>query len=137
MAKTTDNDKKIRELKELIQEQIDNLPKVTKDFKTNLILDFQDKQYNLNVTSLNILSDLMIRLYLYKTAIDALKLDNYLIGGFTVDDWIADITTMIEIHNRQDRLNKLRQNYKKIDSLMSDTAKTEDFLNAVEEFLKG
>lgn len=137
MAKTADNDKKIRDLKEQIQEQIDNLPKVTKDFKTNLILDFQDKQYNLNVTSLNILSDLMIRLYLYKTAIDALKLDNYLIGGFTVDDWIADITTMIEIHNRQDRLNKLRQNYKKIDSLMSDTAKTEDFLNAVEEFLKG
>lgn len=137
MAKTSDNDKKIRELKEQIQEQIDNLPKVAKDFKTNLILDFQDRQYNLNVASPNVLSDLMIRLYLYNIAIEGLNLKDFTISGFTVTDWIADITTMMEIHNRQDRLNKLRQNYKKIDSLMSDTAKTEDFLNDVEEFLKG
>ena len=137
MAKTSDNDKKIRELKEQIQEQIDNLPKVATDFRTNLILDFQDKQYNLNVASINVLSELMIKLYLYNLAIEKLNLKDFTLGGFTVGDWIADITLMIEIHKRQDRLNKLRQSYKKIDSLMSDTAKTEDFLNDVEEFLKG
>ena len=135
MAKVKDNDERIRALKEQIQEQIDNLPKIPKDFKTNLILDFQDKQYNLNVADTNILSDLMIRLYLYKLAIDALDLKDYKLNGFSIEDWIADITTMMEIHNRQNRLNKLHQNYKKIDSLMSDTAKTQDFLDDVESFL--
>ena len=73
MAKTTDNDKRIRALKESIQKQIDEMPKIEKDFKTNLSLTFYGTYYNLNVVPENELMELLIRLYNYNQAIDALK----------------------------------------------------------------
>ena len=42
MSSTKDNDKRIKELRVQIQNKLDNLPKISKDFKTNLILDFED-----------------------------------------------------------------------------------------------
>ena len=127
MAKTTDNDKKIRELKDAIQKQIEEMPKIEKDFKTNLSLTFYGTYYNLNVVPENDLMELLIRLYNYNQAIDALKLENFTLSNYSVPDWMDDI------HNT--RLAELRKNYNKIDSMLSDTAKTEDFLNDLESFL--
>ena len=135
MAKTTDNDKRIRALKEAIQKQIDEMPKIEKDFKTNLSLTFHDKFYNLNVVTENELMELLIRLYNYNQAIDALKLEGFTLCNYSVPDWMNDIQLLIKIKHNNTRLAELRRNYNKIDAMLSDTAKTEDFLNDLESFL--
>lgn len=135
MAKTTDNDKRIRTLKETIQKQIDEMPKIEKDFKTNLSLTFYGTYYNLNVVTENELMELLIRLYNYDQAIDALKLENFTLSNYSVPDWMNDIQLLIKIKHNNTRLAELRKSYNKIDSMLSDTAKTEDFLNDLESFL--
>ena len=135
MAKTTDNDKRIRALKETIQKQIDEMPKIEKDFKTNLSLTFYGKYYNLNTVNENDLMELLIWLYTYNQAIDALKLEDFELCNYSVPDWMNDIQLLIKIKHNNTRLAELRKNYNKIDSMLSDTAKTEDFLNDLEKFL--
>lgn len=135
MAKTTDNDKRIRALKEAIQKQIDEMPKMEKDFKTNLSLTFYGTYYNLNVVTENELMELLIRLYNYNQAIDALKLEGFILCNYSVTDWMNDIQLLIKIKHNNTRLAELRRNYNKIDAMLSDTAKTEDFLNDLEKFL--
>lgn len=137
MASTSNNDSKIKELKKQIQDKLDNITKISKDFKTNLILEFHDNTYNLNVLPVNALQERLIQLYLYQIAIDALNITDYTIAGYSVEDWIYDIQKLLEIYEQNKKIKELKANLVKLDTLMSDAAKTEDFLNSVEEFLKG
>ncbi len=137
MNSTQNNDKRIRELKEKIQDQLNNLPKVTMDFNTNLVLDFHGKQYNLNMASMNTLQEVLINLYLYQTAIDALNIQEFSLNGFIVEDWIQDINKLIDIRNTKNRRKELTDAITKLDSLLSDVAKTADFLDDVENLLNG
>ena len=135
MASTSNNDRKIKELKKQIQDKLDNITKISKDFKTNLILEFHDNTYNLNVLPVNALQERLIQLYLYQIAIDALNITDYTIAGYSVEDWIYDIQKLLEIYEQNKKIKELKANLVKLDTLMSDAAKTEDFLNSVEEFL--
>ena len=136
MASVSNNDSKIKELKTQIQDKLDNITKISKDFKTNLILEFRDNTYNLNVLPVNALQERLIQLYLYQTAIDALNITDYTIAGYSVEDWIYDIQKLLDMHQQNKKIKELKANLVKLDTLMSDAAKTEDFLNSVEEFLK-
>lgn len=136
MASTSNNDRKIKELKTQIQDKLNNITKISKDFKTNLILEFRDNTYNLNVLPVNALQERLIQLYLYQIAIDALNITDYTIAGYSVEDWIYDIQKLLEIYEQNKKIKELKANLAKLDTLMSDAAKTEDFLNSVEEFLK-
>lgn len=135
MSKATNNDERIRDLKAEIQKQIDEMPKPEKNYKTNLSLTFQKQFYNLNATDVNSLKELLIQLYLYNEAIRELALDNFTISGYSVEDWISDIKTVLTVRATQERLNTLRSSYSKVDSLLSESAKTEDYLNDLEKFL--
>lgn len=135
MASTSNNDRKIKELKTQIQDKLNNITKISKDFKTNLILEFHDNTYNLNVLPVNALQERLIQLYLYQIAIDALNITDYTIAGYSVEDWIYDIQKLLEIYEQNKKIKELKANLVKLDTLMSDAAKTEDFLNSVEEFL--
>lgn len=137
MNSIQNNDKRIKELKEKIQDQLNNLPKVTMDFNTNLVLDFHGKQYNLNMASMNTLQEVLINLYLYQTAIDALNIHEFSLNGFIVEDWIQDINKLIDIRNTKNRRKELTDAITKLDSLLSDVAKTADFLDDVENLLNG
>lgn len=137
MASTSNNDSKIKYLKKQIQDKLDNITKISKDFKTNLILEFHDNTYNLNVLPVNALQERLIQLYLYQIAIDALNITDYTIAGYSVEDWIYDIQKLLAIYKQNKKIKELKANLVKLDTLMSDAAKTEDFLNSVEEFLKG
>lgn len=137
MNSTQNNDKRIKELKEKIQNQLNNLPKITMDFNTNLVLDFRGKQYNLNMASMNTLQEVLINLYLYQTAIDALNIQEFSLNGFIVEDWIQDINKLIDIKNTKNRRKELTDAITKLDSLLSDVAKTADFLDDVENLLNG
>lgn len=136
MASVSNNDSKIKELKTQIQDKLDNIVKISKDFKTNLILEFRDNTYNLNVLPVNALQERLIQLYLYKTAIDALNIVNYTIAGYSVDDWIHDIQILLDIHQQNKKIKDLKANLAKLDTLMSDAAKTEEFLDNLTEMLK-
>lgn len=136
MASVSNNDSKIKELKTQIQDKLDNITKISKDFKTNLILEFRDNTYNLNVLPVNALQERLIQLYLYKTAIEALHIVDYTIAGYSVDDWIYDIQKLLEIHEQNKKIKELKANLVKLDTLMSDAAKTEEFLDDLAEMLK-
>lgn len=136
MASVSNNDNKIKELKTQIQNKLDNITKISKDFKTNLILEFRDNIYNLNVLPVNALQERLIQLYLYQTAIDALNITDYTIAGYPVEDWIHDIQKLLEIHEQNKRIKELKANLAKLDTLMSEAAKTEDFLDNLTEMLK-
>lgn len=136
MASTTTNDNKIKELKTQIQDKLDNITKISKDFKTNLILEFRDNTYNLNVLPVNALQERLIQLYLYQTAIDALNITDYTIAGYPVEDWIYDIQKLLDIHQQNKKIKDLKANLAKLDTLMSDAAKTEEFLDDLAEMLK-
>jgi hypothetical protein len=60
----------------------------------------------------------------------------YTIAGYTVDDWIYDIMKLIDIYNMQKTAKELKASLSKLDTLLSDTAKTEDFLDNLTELLK-
>ena len=136
MASVSNNDNKIKELKTQIQDKLDNIVKISKDFKTNLILEFRDNIYNLNVLPVNALQERLIQLYLYQTAIDALNITDYTIAGYSVEDWIHDIQKWLEIHEQNKKIKELKANLAKLDTLMSDAAKTEEFLDNLTEMLK-
>lgn len=135
MAKN--NDERIRELKLLINSELINLNKITKDFATNLILNFNDKTYNLQVVPIMELKELYIRLYLYQVAIDSIPIEDFNLCGFMVEDWMSDIDKLIKIKEQDNRVNKLRQELSKLDSLLSDEAKTSDYLDNLTNFIKG
>jgi hypothetical protein len=136
MASTTTNDNKIKELKTQIQDKLDNITKISKDFKTNMILEFRDNTYNLNVLPANALQERLIQLYLYQTAIDALNITDYTIAGYPVEDWIYDIQKLLEIYEQNKKIKDLKANLAKLDALMSDAARTEEFLDDLAEMLK-
>lgn len=137
MASTKDNDKRIKELKAQIQTKLENMPKISKDFNTNLVLDFHDKQYNLNVISKTTLQDLQIQLYLYQVAIDALHTTAFQISGYMVKDWLHDIQKLIDIQDTNITVKELKSSLTKLETMLSDTAKTEEFLDDLEDLLKG
>lgn len=136
MASTSNNDRKIKELKTQIQDKLNNITKISKDFKTNLILEFRDNTYNLNVLPVNALQERLIQLYLYQTAIEALHMVDYTIAGYSVEDWIYDIQKLLEIYEQNKKIKDLKANLAKLDTLMSDAAKTEEFLDDLAEMLK-
>lgn len=136
MASTSNNDSKIKELKKQIQDKLDNITKISKDFKTNLILEFHDNTYNLNVLPVNALQERLIQLYLYQIAIDALNITDYTIAGYSVEDWIYDIQKLLEIYEQNKKIKELKANLAKLDTLMSDAAKTEEFLDGLAQMLK-
>ena len=136
MTSISNNDNKIKELKIQIQDKLDNITKISKDFKTNMILEFRDNTYNLNVLPANALQERLIQLYLYQTAIDALNITDYTIAGYPVEDWIYDIQKLLDIHQQNKKIKELKANLAKLDTLMSDAAKTEEFLDDLAEMLK-
>jgi hypothetical protein len=75
-------------------------------------------------------------LYLYQTAIDALNITDYTIAGYPVEDWIYDIQKLLEIYEQNKKIKDLKANLAKLDALMSDAAKTEEFLDDLAEMLK-
>lgn len=137
MAKVQDNDKKIKVLKEQILEQINNIKPIQKDFVTNLILTFRATTYNLNILQEPNLNELLINLYLYQFAIDKLEITEFNLSGYNVEDWMADIRKLLKIKEQNTKLNQLRGTLDKLNDLMSNEAKTEEFLDNIQQMLNG
>ncbi|EQB4340922.1 hypothetical protein ACYJ2U_001641 [Clostridium botulinum] len=134
------NDNKILELKKQIEKKKE-LIKLSKsnsyEFKTNRVVDFEGEKYNLNVLQADKLNILMIRLNMYKlAAIDLKILDQCIISGYNVQDWINDINCKLEILSLKENERKLKFMENKLDKMLSDDKKVELELNEIEDMLK-
>ena len=54
-----------------------------------------------------------------------------------VEDWLQDIQKLIDIQDTNKTVKELKASLTKLDTMLSDTAKTEDLLDDLEDLLKG
>jgi len=114
MSKQNTNDEKILQLKAQIKEKKSKL-KGKKRFTpvTNCSLELRGIRYNLNVSNKEQLTTLLLELNLFKmSAIDLDLEDEYVVSGFSIDEWIKDIKAKLEIikYEEEDRKLKLLEN---------------------------
>lgn len=119
------NDQKIMKLKEQIEEKKNKLEKLKRFLPvTNCSLDLEGDRYNLNVLNKKDLTITLIRLNIYLMAAEDLGLvEECILSGYNVVDWINDIKAKIDILSRKDEERNLKLMEIKLDKLLSSDAK--------------
>ena len=131
------NDIKILELKNKIENKRNNI-KELKRFNpiTNCILILRGESYNLNVQDKQQLINLLVELNsLYLSYKDLDIEDEYLLNGFSLEDWISDIKQKIDIINIKAETKKLNELENKLNKMLSQDKKTEMELNDIENMI--
>jgi len=132
------NDEKIMELKAQIKEKKAKL-KGKKKFipVTNCSLELDGIRYNLNVLGKEQLISLLVKLNGYRlSAVDLGLLEEYIVSGFRVDEWITDIKAKLEIVVLRDEENKLQEMESKLHFLLSTDKKVELEIDAIKSMLE-
>lgn len=130
------NDNRILELKEQIKEKRDKLNGIGRFSPiTNCILDLDGSKLNIQVLKKDQLILLACKLHSYKNSAKELDLELN-ISGFSVDDWIADIKSRIDILSVKDEELKLKQMEDKLTTLLSNEKRVELEINEIEKLLK-
>lgn len=132
------NDSKIMDLKLLIEKKKKEL-KNSKQFSpiTNCSIELDGTRYNINVLSKEQLIALAVKLQSYMTAAKELELlDEYVIGGYKVEEWISDIKAKLDVLTQKDEEKTLKFMENKLDKLLSEDKKTELELSEIENILK-
>jgi len=138
MNKQNTNDEKILQLKAQIKEKKSKL-KGKKRFTpvTNCSLELEGVRYNLNVSNKEQLINLMIRLNMYRmSAIDLDLEDDYIVNGFSVDEWIKDIKAKLEIIVMMEEERKLQELENKLHYLLSTEKKVQLEIDEIESMIK-
>lgn len=134
---TVQNDEKILKLKEQIAQKKKQLDK-SKRFTpvTNCSIELDGVRSNIQVLTRDQLVFLLVKLNGYLMSAKALEISDFSIGGYRVDEWMTDIQLRIDILNRKDDENKLKDMESKLDRLLSNEKKTELEINEIEDLLK-
>jgi len=125
--KQNTNDDKIMLLKSQIADKKGKL-KNKKTFKpvTNCSLEFRKERINLNVLSKEQLTMLLLELNLIKmSAINLKMLDDTIISGYSIDEWMIDIKEKLEVINLTEEARKLQVLEAKLTQLLSNEKKVE------------
>lgn len=131
------NDAKIIALKEQIAKKKEQLNKA-KRFSpvTNCSIEIDAVRSNIQVLSKEQLVLLLIKLNAYRASAKELELlDQCVISGYNIEDWITDIKAKLEVVNYKDEEIKLRAMESKLDRLLSNEKKTELEINEIESLL--
>ena len=130
----TKNDERVLQLKKQIETKRSELS--TEKFvpMTNLVLDMEDKKYNLNVLQENELRFLMIKLNAYAMSADDLQ-EELVISGYDVNAWLADICGKLGVITNNKKRNELKVLEAKLDKMLSDEKKTELELDEIAALL--
>jgi hypothetical protein len=132
-----ENDKKILQLKEVVtkkKEEIKILKGKNEAYKTNLVLQFDEAQYNLHVLSRERLKLLLVKLSLYNKEAKELELDLEA-RGFPLSDWIADVKTQlrqITISHKEQQLKVMEET---LDKKLSQDTKNKIELDQMDKLL--
>lgn len=132
------NDEKIIKLKQQIEEKrnkLGNLKRFTPI--TNCILELDGITTNIQILSKEKLALLLIKLNLYKMSMENLNmsLDEIIINGYDVRDWIIDILAKIDIISYKEEEQKLKTMESKLVELLSKEKKTELAIDEIEKML--
>ena len=131
------NDDKIMLLKSQIAEKKKGL-KGKKKFSplTNCSIELDGTRYNLHVSQKELLTNLLIKLNMYRLSVVDLELeDEYIMSGFRVDEWITDIKLKLEIlrYEEEDRKLKLLEN--KLHVLLSNEKQVSLAIEEIESMI--
>lgn len=132
--KMINNDEKILLLKTKIEEKKKAIAKAERfSPTTNCIINGS----NINVLDINSLFDLLVELTMKRTCANNLDMGLTLkYSGFSIDDWIEDITSKIMCLQVSNEKSKLKTMENKLDSMLSSDKKIELELLELENLLK-
>jgi hypothetical protein len=133
---TNSNDKKILDLKSVIESKKSKLKKISFTPSTNCSLELDDTRYNLHTLGVEALTLLLIKLNSYILSMKSLKIDTLNISGYSVNDWVTDIQLKLDIIAQKEEENKLKALESKLAALLSNDKKTELELDSIEKLLK-
>lgn len=135
---TTKNDELILQLKKQIDEKKKSL-KATERFQpiTNCSIELDGIRSNIQVLTKEQLISLLVKLNSYRKSADELgMLNEYSIGGYSVDDWISDVKSKYLNLNRKEEQENLRQKELRLTQLLSGEKKVELELEEIANSLK-
>lgn len=127
MAKQNLNDKAILTLKKQIEEKKSAL-KTSERFSpvTNCSIEVDGNRLNIQVLSKEQLVNLLVKLNAYKMSATELGLLNeFIISGFSVTDWMKDLQSRLMNVNRTVELDKLKSLENRLHTLLSNDKKIE------------
>lgn len=130
------NDDNIMKLKEQIQKKKEELSSLSNRVypKTNCMLVLDRTTFNLHVDSSEWL---LVRLNAYAMSAKdlGLDLDSVQISGFTLNQWIQDVRSFLQVQKYKEEKKKLGDLEKKLDALLSDDKRTELEINKIAAML--
>lgn len=131
------NDQRILKLKEQIKVKKEKLSKISRFTPiTNCSIELDGTRQNIQVLNKMDLISLMVRLNSYMlSAKDLGILNEYLISGYKVEEWIEDIKSKINILSQKDEEKLLRNMEDKLSKLLSEGKKVELEINEIESLL--
>lgn len=129
------NDTKIMSLKESIaikREKLDSIKRFSP--RTNCIIELDGVKSNIQVVGLHDLILLASKIRLYEKSAKELGYE-LVISGFKAEDWLADITSKLDLLTRKEEERKLIAMEEKLTALLSDDKKVELEINEIESML--
>ena len=132
------NDEKIIKLKQQIEEKRKSLAKAKRFTPiTNCILELDGITTNIQILPKEKLALLLVKLNLYKMSIENLNmsLDEIIINGYNIGDWMSDILAKIDIISYKEEEQKLKTMESKLVELLSKEKKTELAIDEIEKML--
>jgi len=119
------NDSKIMELKKQIEEKKAKLIKSQKFSPiTNSSIELDGVRTNIQVLNKEQLTYLLVKLNSYAISAKELEID-FVISGYHIVDWIADIKSKLDFVSRKEEENKLKVMESKLHQLLSNEKKVE------------
>ena len=130
------NDAKILQLKEAIKNK-KALIKRTENFnpKTNCVFNLHGGSYNFNVCTTEQLVYLLVSLNSLQESAENLKINDFSMNGFLVEDWISDIQNKLAAKSRKEEKQKLEKLEEKLHKLLSEEKKIELELEEIEDLI--
>jgi hypothetical protein len=122
------NDDRILLMRKQIAEKKEKIGKIGRFVAvTNLVLNLDGVTHNLNVlgSDKEKLQHLLIKLNSYLISAKALKLEEVLYGGYTLEDWITDINGKLDFLSKKEEEKKLSVMEAKLAKMLSDEKQIE------------
>ena len=137
MDPTVTNDKKILDLKKIIENKKEVLKRLKFNFTpiTNCSLELDGARFNIHTLGTDALTLLLIKLNSLILSMTDLKISSLHISGYSVHNWVADIKSKLEIIAQKEEENNLKALESRLSVLLSNDKRTELELEAIEKLL--
>ena len=105
------------------------------EYKTNFHFYTEYFKTDIRWTTTQGLIDLLVWINSLKMSCDNLKIEDYKLDGFSLNDWMTDINNKLSIKNRKSEEEKLKKLESKLESMLSEDKKIELELNEISKMI--